>query len=214
MRQLNLYGSSVKEENSKRKEMNKHQILLNNLQIKFNKLQNELKRSNREIKDLQKQVDKQKSEADALQKENSKLKKICKALTTNPNLQIIKCSTIQIRGFPIDQFYDDYIYANGTKPQLIWTGIPIMDKKKYQNAVRNLEKTKKLTNLFYSSKEWGIRSAEILKRDTHKCECCGKKTNRVHHRSSATYNPDICLDPDNLVAMCKKCEDEIHNRKN
>jgi len=42
---------------------------------------------------------------------------------------------------------------------------------------------------------------------------CKKKTNRVHHRSSASYNPEISLSLYNLTAMCERCESEIHGFK-
>lgn len=88
----------------------------------------------------------------------------------------------------------------------------LRNKRLYHQMLRKLEKEKKITNMLYDSKPWLIRSGEVLKRDKHKCKSCGRKTNRVHHRRSALYHPEMSLYPGNLVTMCDKCEGEIHNR--
>ena len=147
------------------------------------------------------------------EEEVKKLKQIIKDLTTNQNERLLAKITLKTTGFSPKEFYEKFVYtARGPTPDVGWSKDENVNKIRYQEALRVLEKERRLTNMFYHSKEWVTRSAEILKRDKHQCECCKRKTNRVHHRASATYNPEMCLNPNNLVTMCKKCEDEIHNR--
>lgn len=64
---------------------------------------------------------------------------------------------------------------------------------------------------FYHSIEWGIRSAEILKRDNWTCHICGDKhANYVHHIRSKKMYPEICLHPDFLVTLCVSCHNRLH----
>ena len=67
---------------------------------------------------------------------------------------------------------------------------------------------------FYSSLEWGIRSAEILKRDNWTCHFCGDMyANYVHHIRGVKQYPEICLHPDFLITVCVACHNHLH-RKN
>ena len=134
-------------------------------------------------------------------------------MLSNQNNLILVKSNLKLKGFQVQEFYDNYIYvSNGSKPEIEWCDDNLMNIHLYQKTIQQLERQGRLINLFYKTKEWGIRSGEILERDKHSCKSCGKKTNRVHHRSSALYNTEICLDPVNLTTMCKRCEDQIHNR--
>jgi len=66
---------------------------------------------------------------------------------------------------------------------------------------------------FYSSLEWGIRSAEILKRDDWNCKFCGDKyANYVHHIRGAKQYPEISLHPDFLITVCVACHSHIHRK--
>ena len=68
-------------------------------------------------------------------------------------------------------------------------------------------------NSFYSSLEWGIRSAEILKRDNFTCHFCGDKyANYVHHIRSMRKYPEICLHPDFLITSCVSCHNHVHRK--
>ncbi len=145
--------------------------------------------------------------------EIAKLKGIIKDLTTNKNISLLAKSELKKTGFTIKHFYDNFIYiSNGHKPDIAWSKDENLNKIQYHKILHRLERERRITNMFYYSVEWIGRSAEVLERDKHICGGCGKMTNRVHHRGSATYNPEMCLDPRNLITMCKKCEDEIHNR--
>lgn len=37
------------------------------------------------------------------------------------------------------------------------------------------------------------------------CECCGAKTQEIHHKHPFHLKPELELDPDNLIALCKRC---------
>ena len=68
-------------------------------------------------------------------------------------------------------------------------------------------------NAFYSTLEWGIRSAEILKRDSFICRFCGDKyANYVHHIRSLRIFPEICLHPDFLITVCVSCHNHLHRK--
>jgi len=145
--------------------------------------------------------------------EIEKLNGTIKDLLTNPNDLLIKKSKIKILGYSMEDFYDKFVITtNGDKPKIIWDGNFIENKIKYKNTIRKLENQKRLIKAFYSSNEWITRSNEISARDKEKCIYCGRKCHSSHHKKSAYYNPDICLDPNNLITVCKRCEDEIHNK--
>lgn len=150
---------------------------------------------------------------DKYKHQNKELKDALRDLLTNRNNLILAKTNLKIKGFQVQKFYNKFLYvSNGLKPEIEWCDDNLKNIHLYQKTIEQLERQGRLTNLFYKSKEWGIRSGEILERDKHSCESCGKKTNRVHHRSSALYNTEICLDPVNLTSMCSRCEDQIHNR--
>ena len=113
----------------------------------------------------------------------------------------------------MEEFYDKFVITtNGYKTKIIWTGNFLEDKLKYRNTIRKLENQKRLIKAFYASKEWITRSNEVSARDKEKCIYCGRKCHNSHHKKSAYYNPDICLDPNNLITVCKRCEGDIHNK--
>lgn len=69
-------------------------------------------------------------------------------------------------------------------------------------------------NSFYSSLEWGIRSAEILKRDNWTCKFCGDiYANYVHHIRGKRQFPEISLHPDYLITVCVECHHHLHRKK-
>jgi len=74
---------------------------------------------------------------------------------------------------------------------------------------------------FYKSKAWrGVRSF-VLDRSHGLCERClergeMKPADAVHHRiplsEQTVGDPDISLNPDRLIALCKECHEEEHRR--
>ena len=167
-----------------------------------------------EIRRLEKLVQKNSKLLDINKRKYKNLQKTIRDLITDNNKLIMIKSELKIIGFSPQDFYSKFIYLkSGLKPEIEWTNDDLLNKNLYKKTLEQLKRSRILVNMFYNSREWGIRSAEVLKRDIHKCECCGKKTNRVHHRSSASYNPEISLSLFNLTAMCERCESEIHGFK-
>lgn len=152
-----------------------------------------------------------------IENKNEKIEKLNKVITdllSNSNDRLLKMSKSKIIGFPPKEFYNKFIYViNGEKPIIKWNGNATLDKSEYQKTLNRLENQRKLDNLFYLSKEWLKRSNEVSARDKEKCIYCGKKCHTVHHKKSALYNPELCLDPNNLITVCKRCEGELHFKK-
>lgn len=76
--------------------------------------------------------------------------------------------------------------------------------------------SKKL-KFFYNSKDWLQLSDHIRKTSFHICHDCGKPNSKeVHHIQPVTesnvMDPNITLNPDNLVLLCNDCHNRRHNR--
>ena len=76
---------------------------------------------------------------------------------------------------------------------------------------------------FYSSKAWQSCRNEYMKRAHYLCEDCLKRgiykpAKEVHHIEELTpdniYRPEISLNFNNLVALCKECHKARHNECN
>ncbi|MFX1499981.1 MAG: hypothetical protein ACFFDH_03350 [Promethearchaeota archaeon] len=67
---------------------------------------------------------------------------------------------------------------------------------------------------FYGTTEWILRCIEILKKYQWKCQIKGPNCliigNLVHHIRSAKNNPQMCLDPNNLICVCENCHELLH----
>lgn len=69
---------------------------------------------------------------------------------------------------------------------------------------------------FYRSYEWEKVRAKVLERDRYECQICKsrgryREGNLVHHIKYLRDRPDLALNPDNLVTVCRECHAEIHN---
>lgn len=66
----------------------------------------------------------------------------------------------------------------------------------------------------YRSTVWKTTRAIVLKRDNYLCQECGEPAQEVHHKiwltSSNINNPDISVNPNNLVSLCRDCHFKIH----
>lgn len=76
-----------------------------------------------------------------------------------------------------------------------------------------------LNNLmkFYKSKAWLTLRKKALKRDNYECQMCKKKgkyhkAENVHHIKEVKQHPEQALHLDNLLSLCIKCHNEIHDR--
>ncbi|WP_363549572.1 HNH endonuclease signature motif containing protein [Caldifermentibacillus hisashii] len=75
----------------------------------------------------------------------------------------------------------------------------------------------KKTNPFYKSQKWIRKRELILKRDEYKCRECKRygKTSpatTVHHVIPLDQRPDLKLNINNLISLCDKCHNQMHNR--
>lgn len=75
---------------------------------------------------------------------------------------------------------------------------------------------------FYHSPEWKRCQTEYVKRAGGLCEQCRyrgiiKAGVIVHHKIHLTpgniYDPNITLNSDNLILLCRDCHAEVHKRK-
>lgn len=68
---------------------------------------------------------------------------------------------------------------------------------------------------FYHSKEWLKVRELVLIRDHYICRECGEAAYIVHHiielNPDNINDPNITLNMNNLLSVCKNCHDEIHN---
>lgn len=79
------------------------------------------------------------------------------------------------------------------------------------------------SRIFYKLKKWLEKRAKILRRDEYLCQECkryGKSTpaSTVHHIIPLAwcliYNVALALASMNLVSLCEKCHDRMHDRTN
>ena len=69
---------------------------------------------------------------------------------------------------------------------------------------------------FYKTNKWVALRNTALIRDKYMCQCC-KANNKavnatcVHHIFPITHFPDYKYDLWNLMSLCDKCHDEMHN---
>ena len=71
----------------------------------------------------------------------------------------------------------------------------------------------------YKSKRWKLKRARILRRDEYQCRQCrryGKTTAAVtvHHVHPLEQRPGLALVSWNLISLCNKCHDGMHDRVN
>jgi hypothetical protein len=76
---------------------------------------------------------------------------------------------------------------------------------------------KKFSKKLYNSTRWQKIRHFVLTRDFYICRICGQHdSNQVHHIVELTpmniNDPNITLNPDNLITLCNQCHDEIHGR--
>ena len=71
----------------------------------------------------------------------------------------------------------------------------------------------------YKDKRWVKKRAVILRRDGYMCRECqryGKTTagTTVHHINPVELRPDLAYVNVNLLTLCGKCHDAMHDRVN
>lgn len=67
---------------------------------------------------------------------------------------------------------------------------------------------------FYNSHQWAQVRDYIMMRDRYTCKRCGRPAQEVHHKEHLSLDnigdPNITLNPDNLVALCRDCHFRQH----
>jgi 5-methylcytosine-specific restriction endonuclease McrA len=71
----------------------------------------------------------------------------------------------------------------------------------------------------YKDTRWRAKRQKILRRDEYRCQECkryGKtsKAEQVHHINPFELYPVLALVSENLVSLCTKCHDKMHDRTN
>lgn len=65
----------------------------------------------------------------------------------------------------------------------------------------------------YASSEWRRVRRFVRNRAACMCELCGSTDQlHVHHIKSFTQFPELRLDPDNLMLLCRGCHIDAHRR--
>ena len=72
---------------------------------------------------------------------------------------------------------------------------------------------------FYKTNRWHKKREVILKRDNYLCKECSRynKTtlaDTVHHIYPMQQYPKLRMVNDNLVSLCNKCHETMHDRTN
>lgn len=86
---------------------------------------------------------------------------------------------------------------------------------------------------FYNSKAWEYKRADIMERDHYECQDCRKRleeaakkgktlygwkrkiwpAEQVHHIKELKEHPDLGLNDDNLISLCRRCHNIRHGRE-
>lgn len=74
-----------------------------------------------------------------------------------------------------------------------------------------------MNNSFYKRKGWRVKRVNILKRDNYECQECkryGKSVDAttVHHIYPYQEYPLLALESDNLISLCNRCHELMHDR--
>ena len=65
----------------------------------------------------------------------------------------------------------------------------------------------------YKSRAWARFRVAIFERDGHMCRDCGAAADTVHHLRPVLEAPELALDADNAVSLCRNCHERTHGRR-
>lgn len=69
---------------------------------------------------------------------------------------------------------------------------------------------------FYKSTRWRKAREAYLKEHRYICEVCGGTADTVHHIQHLNpmniHDPDVTLNRDNLMAVCRDCHAKVHTK--
>lgn len=69
----------------------------------------------------------------------------------------------------------------------------------------------------YKSPRWVHKRKKILRRDKYLCQVCkrygkSREADTVHHIYPAEDYPELIWKDDNLISLCHKCHNSMHDR--
>ncbi|MFV0527751.1 MAG: HNH endonuclease [Lachnospiraceae bacterium] len=72
---------------------------------------------------------------------------------------------------------------------------------------------------FYLTSKWKAKRGKILRRDGYQCQECkrygrGTEADTVHHVYSRIEHPRLAYESWNLISLCTKCHNTMHDRDN
>lgn len=84
--------------------------------------------------------------------------------------------------------------------------------------VKRNDKNIKIQKNFYNNRPWRRVRKEVLLRDNKECQWCkqrGKfsRATTVHHIKHYERYPELGLNHDNLISLCRECHEGIHDRE-
>ena len=90
-----------------------------------------------------------------------------------------------------------------------------MDTKELVQWIRTLYLHNNI-KAFYNNIIWRVPRAEVLHDQHNECQMCKarglvEEATMVHHIKYVKYHPELALDKDNLMALCKECHYQIHH---
>lgn len=65
-------------------------------------------------------------------------------------------------------------------------------------------------NTYLESFEWQVRRVKVLERDNYLCQGCGEKAEQVHHKTYKHVGNEFLFE---LMSVCKKCHERIHEKE-
>jgi 5-methylcytosine-specific restriction protein A len=66
----------------------------------------------------------------------------------------------------------------------------------------------------YASGAWKALRRKVFKRDGAKCSKCGEiRDLHLHHVQSWAEYPELRLDPDNLIVLCREHHHDAHRKE-
>lgn len=74
-----------------------------------------------------------------------------------------------------------------------------------------------MTNPFYKTGQWKRKRITTFKRDKYQCQECkrygkSREANTVHHIHPLRDRPELRLTDWNLISLCNKCHEKMHDR--
>lgn len=94
----------------------------------------------------------------------------------------------------------------------------LFNQKSAKKDKNRRKMTREETEAFYNSPRWRRKQKAILRRDHYQCQLCKRygrisEATIVHHKLELVEYPELAMDDDNLVSVCRKCHNKLHDEK-